>query len=574
MAVGAALLLTLLLPSTALAARHVYVSNLLSPGTANISGFTLASNGALAPNGAPGGSGTLGVSGLVATPDGAHLYGANGDMPGTIGVLAVAADGTLSTQGSPVAAGGNQPIFMAIAPDGKHLYVQLNSSNTLSVLAVGTDGSLTPQASGILAGTAPTGLAVSPNGKNLYVADFNGGAAGSVLRFSIGADGGLTPVGSPTPTGGMAAFQITITPDGRYLYVTNDNSKDVSGFAIDAAGALTPVPGSPFPTGSSDFAEAITTTPDGSHLYVANTEHSISGWNINPANGALSAVGGSPLTVSPDTYHAALAASPDGAQLLAGLSTSSNLNSYAIAADGSISQSASVSSGGLNPDFQSVVPRPNQPPSAAFTTKLLKSGRVHFNANTSKDADGKVSTFRWDFGDGTPPTDLAKAGADHTYGLAGKYTATLTVIDNEGCSTKLVFTGQSALCNGSGVAAAKKGFNASVQFGLTARKLQRRRLVRATGLCPTEACNVQVGGSVTVGGKKLKLRRTRRSLVGGVARTWRIVLPRRARKALTALPRSKKLSVRITAAARAASGQGKNTSRQLTVKVRGRHRGH
>src|SRR5213079_1282909 len=119
-----------------------------------------------------------------------------------------------------------------------------------------------------------------------------------------------------------------------------------------------------------------------------------------------------------------------------------------------------------------------------------------------------------------------------------------------------------------GVAAAKKGFNASVQFGLTARRVQRRRLVRATGLCPTEACNVQVGGSVTVGSKKLKLRRTRRSLAAGVPRTWRIVLPRRARKALKVLPRRKTLSVRVTAAARAASGKGKNTSRALTVKVR------
>src|SRR5262249_36491895 len=52
---------------------------------------------------------------------------------------------------------------------------------------------------------------------------------------------------------------------------------------------------------------------------------------------------------------------------------------------------------------------------------------------------------------------LANGGPtpSHTY-KPGSYTATLTVTDNEGCSTRFVFTGQTASCNGSGVAAVSR----------------------------------------------------------------------------------------------------------------------
>ena len=39
------------------------------------------------------------------------------------------------------------------------------------------------------------------------------------------------------------------TPDHRFLYVTNEGSNTITGFAVQADGSLKTVPGSPFPSG-------------------------------------------------------------------------------------------------------------------------------------------------------------------------------------------------------------------------------------------------------------------------------------------------------------------------------------
>lgn len=55
---------------------------------------------------------------------------------------------------------------------------------------------------------------------------------------------------------------------------------------------------------------------------------------------------------------------------------------------------------------------------------------VGLNASGSSDSDGSISSYAWDFGDGS----AAASGASiaHIYNKAGAYTATLTVTDNNG----------------------------------------------------------------------------------------------------------------------------------------------
>lgn len=76
---------------------------------------------------------------------------------------------------------------------------------------------------------------------------------------------------------------------------------------------------------------------------------------------------------------------------------------------------------------------------------------ARFDASTSTDPDGNVAHFTWDFGDGTVLVDGGPEPT-HVYLRPGTYTVTLTVTDNENCSTRQVFTGSQTLCNGSAAA--------------------------------------------------------------------------------------------------------------------------
>jgi PKD repeat protein len=58
--------------------------------------------------------------------------------------------------------------------------------------------------------------------------------------------------------------------------------------------------------------------------------------------------------------------------------------------------------------------------------------KVSVDGSTSSDADGSVASYEWDFGDGTPVVSGAAATVDHTYAIAGTYTVSLVVTDNEG----------------------------------------------------------------------------------------------------------------------------------------------
>ena len=99
---------------------------------------------------------------------------------------------------------------------------------------------------------------------------------------------------------------------------------------------------------------------------------------------------------------------------------------------------------GSGPGQGAVVP--NQGPKAAFSHKV-KAHKAALNGSRSSDSDGTVARYAWKFGDGSTKTTTSPR-VSHTYKHAGHYHVTLTVTDNEGCSTKLVFTGQTAYCNG------------------------------------------------------------------------------------------------------------------------------
>ena len=71
---------------------------------------------------------------------------------------------------------------------------------------------------------------------------------------------------------------------------------------------------------------------------------------------------------------------------------------------------------------------PNQPPVASFTAAVTGLS-VLVDGTATTDADGTVTSYAWDFGDGAAATT---ATASHVYSSDGPYTITLTAIDNDG----------------------------------------------------------------------------------------------------------------------------------------------
>lgn len=76
----------------------------------------------------------------------------------------------------------------------------------------------------------------------------------------------------------------------------------------------------------------------------------------------------------------------------------------------------------------------NQPPTAvaeADPTSGTAPLDVQFTGSNSTDSDGTITSYAWDFGDGT---SASIADPSHTYTDAGTYTATLTVTDDDGAT--------------------------------------------------------------------------------------------------------------------------------------------
>ena len=84
--------------------------------------------------------------------------------------------------------------------------------------------------------------------------------------------------------------------------------------------------------------------------------------------------------------------------------------------------------------------RNNQPPIASVATAPNNPvfndppWVVFFDASASKDLDGTIVSYTWNFADGTSATGLSTT---HTFTARGIFNVTLTIVDNEGASTVL-----------------------------------------------------------------------------------------------------------------------------------------
>jgi 6-phosphogluconolactonase len=173
-------------------------------------------------------------------------------------------------------------------------------------------------------------MAADPAGKFLFVYDTENEA---IDVFSIDpVTSALTEVGgSPFSAAGIGApGGLAMDNSGRFLHVAGVFGIDV--FVINAKGALTLVPGSPFLDNNGPLG--VLTAPSTKFIYAADIGQgqaaTISGFSVNSTTGALTAVPGSPFSTLVNGSAFYLAAHPSGKFLYAGIPSTRSIEAWKI----------------------------------------------------------------------------------------------------------------------------------------------------------------------------------------------------------------------------------------------------
>jgi 6-phosphogluconolactonase len=275
----------------------LYVAN---DGSNNVSALSInPSTGFLTPvPGSPfatGGTAGQGIS-VACTPDGRFLM-AGHEGSGNIAVFNIAANGSLTPiLGSPFSAGG-KVATIKVTPDARFLVATLRFSNVIT-LSIGSNGALAPAGSANTGGTT-RGVDMNCASTLLFGGDVAFGMA-SVRVLSIGSNGTIAEIpGSPFTTSTADNSNVVLlSPNERFLFVSNQASNTITVFNVAPNGFLTLLSGSPFPVNGGDTPSGLGINQAGTLLYSTNfplfSIPSISAFGVG-SEGSLTAVPGSPF---------------------------------------------------------------------------------------------------------------------------------------------------------------------------------------------------------------------------------------------------------------------------------------
>ncbi len=193
---------------------------------------------------------------------------------------------------------GYEPFGVAVSPDGSRVYVANSclypicpiNNDTVSVIDTASD---TVTAT-ITVGANPFGVAVSPDGSRVYVTNLG--------SDTVSVIGTASDTVTATISVGVGPRGVAVSPDGSHVYVANYGGNTVS--VIDTAtNQVTATIG----VGNSPFGVAV--SPDGSRVYVANDGSN----TVSVIDTATNQVTGSAIPVEYEPLGVAV--SPDGSSV-------------------------------------------------------------------------------------------------------------------------------------------------------------------------------------------------------------------------------------------------------------------
>ena len=166
------------------------------------------------------------------------VYALNAGIPNAISGFRLDSKGELtgifgSTR--PLAAAQTTPSQVAIAPNGDALVVTERATNSIMTWALDKDGVAISSAIYASGGNGPFGFAFGHRG--VFVVS-NAAAPSGASSYRLGDDASVETVTPVLASSRAAACWTVVTNDGRFAYVANGGTGDVTGLAIDQDGAI------------------------------------------------------------------------------------------------------------------------------------------------------------------------------------------------------------------------------------------------------------------------------------------------------------------------------------------------
>jgi DNA-binding beta-propeller fold protein YncE len=242
--------------------KSVYVSSDdgIAAFSRNLTTGALTEQGCVSATGAdgcasgPGFDQLQGVQGIAVSPNGKWVLASSSTSDAVSSLARNTTTGTLSGGScihggaSAGCAGGRgltglstSPEAIAVSADGKHVYVAAFGDAAVATVKLAATGALTqdPGAGGCVAHagvegcaaadlSGPTGVSVTANGKSVYVADQSGSDVAAFARTTT--TGALTEIATYQGDGVDEPLTVATSPDDKSVYVASNHSSAVSIF--------------------------------------------------------------------------------------------------------------------------------------------------------------------------------------------------------------------------------------------------------------------------------------------------------------------------------------------------------